>query len=171
VFSKFSNLILVFTALLCSSQLANTEDSKTHSVTKIANEYINLYFTVQIEKYGAYFTEETIFEDPTTSLFREDNSHGRPVGKKAVIEFLSRGFEGIFDGEFQLEKKFVSGEFAVFQGNYKYKTKGERLGSEKPYFEFNLPLVTIIRVRDGKVLHHQDYANYEEWGRQYEAQK
>jgi len=59
----------------------------------------------------------------------------------------------------------------VFHGIYHYKTKGEVFQSEKPHLQFDVPVVIILKIRDGKVLHHQDYADYSKWFEQFNAQK
>ncbi len=164
--------IILFLTIFCVPLFAQ---EKTHhqqvSIQPVAEEYVKLYTSTEFDKYAAFYTDDSIFEDPTTEIFSHEKNHAAPVGKQAIMEFLKKGFKGIFDGQYIVEKKFFAGEYAVFHGVYHYKTRGERFGLEKPHLQFDLPLVIILKIHAGKVLHHQDYADYSKWFEQYNAQK
>jgi ketosteroid isomerase-like protein len=69
-----------------------------------------------------------------------------------------------------VERRFTSGELTVLEVVYRTAGDGAALGLAAVRLELEVPAVTVIRVRDGRVVEHRDYVDYPSLMRQVERQ-
>ncbi|MEQ8574742.1 nuclear transport factor 2 family protein [Fulvivirga sp.] len=157
--------ILISTMLLgiCSFPIL------AQSTIDTCSKYLTLYTSMKFDELGEYYTDQSIFEDPTMSFFDQTENYVKKTGKEQIVTFLKEGFSKISNIEFDIEKQYSVGVISYYYGilNYDYVINHE--GLEK-LLKIKLPLAIILEVKDGKVIHHQDIANYYEWHQQYKNQ-
>lgn len=69
----------------------------------------------------------------------------------------SEGYAAIKHMAFHQTRVFVSGEHAVFEGTLDWTLE---LSDGKQAVTRAMPFMSILRVVDGKVVEHRDYADY-----------
>lgn len=135
----------------------------------LAKQYLDLYTTMNFEKIVKYYDETSIFEDRTTSFFNKNNTYETIVGTDNIVEYLVNGFNKISDINFKIENQYTVGIINYSYGMLNYKYDIGRDGNTKK-IEFNLPLAIILTIKDNKIVHHQDIADYNVWSKQYRNQ-
>lgn len=158
-------LLLFFTSLF-SLQVLVAQDG---DVAKIASEYLSLYTSMQFDEIQKFYTEDSIFEDPTMSIFNENGHYETPKGPRNIADFLTKGFNNISDVHFEIKSQYTSGIVAYHQGILHFKSSIGTTKEGNP-FRFELPLAIILSIKNGKIIRHQDIADYETWNQQYLSQ-
>jgi len=79
------------------------------------------------------------------------------VGKAAVMKNFREGYAAIKSMRFNRTRAFVSGPVAVFEGTLDWTLA---LASGHDVVTQGMPFVTTLRVVDGQVVEHRDYADY-----------
>jgi hypothetical protein len=137
--------------------------------SEISSKYLELYTSMRFDEIGVFYTDKSIFEDPTTSFFDPRRKYEIKTGSDDITAYLKKGFEKISNIEFNIEKQYAAGTISFSYGilNYDYMIKVE--GKDKT-LKIKLPLAIILEIKEGKVIHHQDIADYNEWYQQYKVQ-
>jgi len=102
---RYLTLSLVIFCLPLFAQ--ENDQDKQASIQPVAEEYVKLYAGVEFEKYSAFYTDESIFEDPTAEIFYPDKKHPRPVGKEAILKDLKKGFQWYFRWQLYCRKEIL----------------------------------------------------------------
>lgn len=153
-------------ALFLFSSIANAQ-----SINVVARDYLKLYTTKQFQKMEElFYTESSVFEDPTMSFFSADKSHPISKGKKEIVDFLEKGFAKISSMNYKIENSFTAGSIAYNYGVLHYDYEVEKQDGTIKIVKFKLPLTIILKIKGGKVIHHQDIADYNVWLKQYNKQ-
>ena len=119
-------------------------------------EYLELYHAGKIEQMRPFFTEASVFEDPTAEAM---GSGFRLTGADQIVTQLSE----IFDAqkpEYQPVFQFESGRFAVSAGSFVYELPGSMAGSDEESVQIELSITSIAEFDGGKVVRHTDYGDY-----------
>jgi hypothetical protein len=124
---------------------------------------------MEFDKMMEYYSDDSIFEDPTMSFFSKDMSYEILKGPKRINSFLKEGFKKITDPDFKIEKQFSVGVIHFYYGIFNYNYNIGKEGEPK-IISFSLPLAIILTVRNNKIIHHQDIADYNVWFKQYNEQ-
>ncbi|MCA8888176.1 MAG: nuclear transport factor 2 family protein [Parvularculaceae bacterium] len=129
-----------------------------NEAVKIAIDYLSAYSTFDVEKIEPFLADDAVFEDPTSAGQTPLENGFFFEGKQAIIDGLG-GYAAQFakfSVRYDFERHYESAGNVVFvaQLNYLSTTTDGRV------FEGAAPIVTVIRVRDGKVVRHSDYYDY-----------
>lgn len=144
---------------------------KISAQKNVTNEYLNLYTSKQFKEIAnKYYTDISVFEDPTMSYFAEDKSHPVLKGKKQIQGFLEQGFAKISNIKYEIEKSYSAGSISFNYGILHYDYIAEKKDGTTKKIKFSLPLAITLKFKDGKVIHHQDIADYNAWLKQYNEQ-
>ena len=136
-------LLLLYGALFGQSE-AQTE----RSVAEIGDAYLALYSAGKIDQLAPWLTDQSEFQDPTVHA----------IGAKQIIEQLKGVFAMISELRFEVANKYLSGvDRVVQQGTVHFTLAGEALGVPDKSFKITLPFIVILRIAEGKVVHHADY--------------
>ena len=133
--------------------------SDRSEVAQIAREYMNHYSAANMEAMEEFLAEEVIFSDPTAmgpNIDADGIYHeGRDEAVAALREFVESAHP--IELGFIWDIVFESNGRVVFIGevNALYPTE-----KEGQVFRWRSPQVTVVTIRDGKVVRHVDYANY-----------
>jgi len=95
--------------------------------------------------------EDMVFSDPTGDVFNGPVSKGPVHGAKAVLQVM-RGW-GLGEVRFEPDVSFFVGEYALHRGTYNV-----RYAAAPTWYQ--IPFVTIHRVRDGKMIERTDFGEY-----------
>ena len=158
---KKQSLIVLLVLLIGSANAQNTQET--------AQKYLALYTSMKFDDIGEYYTDQSIFEDPTMSFFDQAGNYEKKSGREEITTFLKEGFAKISNTQFNIEKEFTVGAISYSYGLLNYDYNVSREGQIKT-LRIELPLAIILEVKEGKIIHHQDIADYNEWYRQYKNQ-
>jgi limonene-1,2-epoxide hydrolase len=139
------------------------------STEEVADKYLVLYTSKQFDAMKGYYTDQSTFQDPTMSFFDQESKYETLKGSDNIIAFLKDGFASISKIDFQVQNNFAVGVINYSYGILKYKYTVDREGKTK-VMDIALPLAIILEIKDGKVIRHQDIADYNEYYKQYKEQ-
>lgn len=147
------------------------EQPQEKSTESVAREYLETFYRLDYEKLADFYTEKSLWVDPSTKVVNPDPGYVVPgsVGGARIISDLQTGFAGVFDASYTFERSFYSGGFAVIFGSYNYRIPARYfvgLAHSNKIFEFTIPMNTILTIKDGKVLEHREYGDWTSWQRQ-----
>ena len=161
----FSILMLIFLTGLSSESSAQDQTS----AVEIANNYVEIYVNVEIDKLAGFYSEYSSFQDPTLEAVSADAAL-EVKGPIAIIEKLKRNFKGVMKPKYKLNNYYHTGRYHIFQGEYSYEQNGVNFGGPDIDFKFNLQSTTILLIDNGKVLKHIEYMDYKKWFEQFNNQ-
>lgn len=151
------SIFLICSILFVTSALAATDPEKRETV---ARAYLKTLETMDYEAQASFYTAESVFEDPTSELFGEPWHF---QGPEAITQFWrdSATQAGTLEIRNTMHRLYVTGPFAVAEFESWVRNRGELIGFPDREFEVTIQVTTILRIEDGKVIHHLDHADYE----------
>lgn len=154
--------IVRYTALLIVSFAFSgaTSANEPLSNVEVGRRYLDAMYAFDFPELGLLLHAEAVFEDPTSVVVSPDVTW-RFVGRSAILEFIRQSSAGIVDANYHVSSEFSTGEFVVFNLEYSTVVEGEMLGVPEQVFSFKIPAVTILRIRNGLVIHHSDHVDYD----------
>lgn len=153
------SLLLAFAAFaLCATTSAALAEP---TVIEIADEYLQLYLSGDIDGCREYWTEDSYFRDTIMEAHGAAEIHSK----------LTSVFEDFEITGFDREHGFQSGaDGALFTGMLRLDYAGEPLGVPGRRFQLRCAFAMAVRLRDGKVLEHIDYFDGEAFMEQVRKQ-
>lgn len=152
-------MILLLAATAASAQQKDKFEKNTEVTKEVAGKYFGYYMALDWNKIEPLMHDEITFDDPTAEL--AIGWQNKP-GKANLMKHFREGYAAIIKMTPNLTRSFFSGDVAVFEMNLEFSFKG---GNDK-VFTIRMPLVTILRVKDGKIIEHRDYGDYREYLKQ-----
>lgn len=144
-------LILLVSGLAWSDQQSNSESQGPD----LAERYFAAYIALDWDVLAPMLAEQGSFADLTAEpVFGEVKADG----KAAMMKNFREGYAGISHMQFNRTRAFTSGGVAVFEGTLDWDYT---LESGKVVVTREMPFVTILKLVDGKVIEHRDYADYQ----------
>ncbi len=142
-----------------SASLAVQPASADLTAEDHARAYMAAYSELDLDAMRAWLNEDTVFVDET---YAEDGDPGPHIlnGEDAVIALLENFVAELnpIGLNFEWDFVFESNDRVVFSGwvNARYPTE-----NPDEVFQWRARQVTILTVRDGQVVEHRDFANWE----------
>jgi len=101
-----------------------------------------------------------LFEDPTRVTLT--GKVQRIQGRAAMLENFAKNAKSQGQSEVEIVETFVTGEHVVMRLNYNSKGSANviRVDGETPSVSLVIPAVTILRIQNGRVVHHLDHVDY-----------
>ncbi|WP_298753981.1 hypothetical protein [uncultured Psychroserpens sp.] len=140
------------------------------SIKDVTKTYLKAFYDLDYEKLETFYTDESFWFDPSTAVINPNVK--KSIGKDKIIADLKSGFNGVQDAKYTFEKEFYSGPYVAIWGNYYYRIPAkffQGMMHSDAVFEFNVPMVTNLVIKDGKVLEHFEYADWTDWAKQAQA--
>lgn len=139
---------------------------RTVTTERIAGTYYDAYIRRDFAAMERISGSDTNFDDATA-----DQLFGGEIvrGREAVFAHLRKTFASITHLAFQTTRRYASGEHAIFEGEVDWDFR-EPESSRTLSFR-GMPLVVIVRVRDGQIVEHRDYGDYRVFVEQYRRQQ
>lgn len=149
--------LLALAAIITLSAGAGAQNPS--DAESIARAYMAHYSAAEFEAMGPYMAEEIVFEDATAlgeDIGADGIHHEGREASLATLQSFADTYHPIELG-FVWDTVFASNDRVVFIGevNALYPTE-----TEGQTFRWQASQVSVITVRDGLVVHHQDFANY-----------
>jgi len=162
-------LKLIFSCLLFALAPARAEAPNFSELTatseKIARTYYDYYIQLDFEKMAPLLAENASFFDPTAQqIFGAQETSG----KAAVLENFKTAYASITQMKIHAANAYFSGQYGIFSGQLDWSFKS---GPEPNLIHIKkMPLTVTIKVENGVVTEHRDYADYRVFTKQYEMQ-
>ncbi len=154
---------LILIALLCFSASINLFSSEinpfvenTRATEKIGKQYINAYMALDWDKLETLAHKELSFNDPTAANVWVAGSQMHE-GKVAAMQNFRTAYASIVEMNFDLIREFFSDQYAIFEGSLNWTWKDDAGGLHP---NNGMPIVVILKIEEGKVIEHRDYADY-----------
>ncbi|MEM1180914.1 MAG: nuclear transport factor 2 family protein [Acidobacteriota bacterium] len=137
--------------------------------SEVAMRYLQALYGQDSATLETVASESLLFHDPTAVELGQGPV--RFEGREAVVDFFRASLATVESSRFEVVRRFTAGEKTVLELTYVVRGDGEVFGAAGTDLELHIPGVTVLTVRDGKVLEHQDFIDYRDMLRQVEAQK
>lgn len=121
----------------------------------LAQRYMAAYLAFDIEALSEFYTEDTLFTDPTSFNTPRVATPYHWRGRKAITEAFSGFKDAVIQYRYDLDRIFEASGRVVYIGRAIITAKGE----DGPVTT-QADIVTIVTIENGKVSEHRDYANY-----------
>ncbi|WP_417494042.1 nuclear transport factor 2 family protein [Maricaulis sp.] len=149
--------LVALAAIITLSAGAGAQDAP--DAESIARAYMDAYSAANIDAMEPMMAQDMVFDDPTAMGEGLGPEGIHREGRDASLAML-RDFIGTYNPielGFVWDTVFASNDRVVFTGhvNALYPTE-----TEGQVFRWRADQVSVITVRDGLVVHHQDFANY-----------
>lgn len=125
----------------------------TPSAQETGEKYFAAYIARDWDTIEPLLAEKASFRDGTAELV-----FGGVIqeGKPAVMKLFREGYASIDDMRFQKLRSYFAGNYAIFEGSLDWSLKLD----DGRLVKSVIPFSTILRIEDGKVVEHRDYADY-----------
>ncbi len=147
--------------LLVLAGAANAQQARLDvdpALAEIGREYLETVYRFDFEGQRAYYTDESVFDDPTAEVFGEPYHF---VGGDAIVGFFQETQPATeLTVRVDIQDAFVVGNRVHFFVHYENRGDGAPFGSPGEQVTVIAKGFTILRIVDGKVLHHLDYIDY-----------
>ncbi|MEM9598333.1 MAG: nuclear transport factor 2 family protein [Acidobacteriota bacterium] len=137
---------------------------------RLALEYLGALADADWEKQKTFYTDESVFEDPTADLFGEP---WRLSGADEITDFWRTNYEssGTLGVVNTFDRIFVNGSRVILVYEARVRFDGVQVGFPGEQLEGTIQGVTVLRIEGGKVLHHLDHVDYAGAQRDLEAMR
>ncbi len=126
--------------------------AEVSEVEELTHRYLHHTFGQRdVDAMMACMSDDVAFVDPTAELWGGPAARG--VQGKDVLRKLVASW-GIVESDFTVRHSFVTGPYAVYVGEAMWHTAGQAPVKD-------LPFCTILKVRDGAIVHRRDYGDYD----------
>jgi len=119
----------------------------------VAERYFAAYVAKDWRGLGELLAEDGSYADRTAELVFGNVLH---KGKEAVLRFFGSGYADV-QMRYHPMRTIFTGHYAVFEGNLDWSMG---VASGKTVKTDAMPFVVILRIENGLVVEHRDYADY-----------
>jgi len=144
-------------ALLCAAPLLAQErpsfEDTSAATEAVGQAYFDAYIARDWDALEPLLAETGSFRDATAELvFGGALADGKP----AMMTLFREGYAGITQMELRPLRAFHSGHYSIFEGELSWTLQLD----ENREVSSVMPFITILRIEDGQVVSHRDYADY-----------
>ena len=154
-FARFAAIGLALVPVQAWAQNPPSSFSQASQETQaVADPYFKAYIARDWDHLEPLLADQGGFADPTATLVFG------PVkfeGKQATLKNFREGYAAIKHMAFHPIRTFVSGDHAIYEGTLDWTLE---LRDGKQAVTEGMPFITVLRVADGHVLEHRDFADY-----------
>ena len=149
-------------AALLSLPLSGFADSDPYPVDPalidIGKRYLDTVYRFDFEQQASFYTAESVFEDHTVDIFDQTWLFTGP--DEIVGLFRDTRPETPLEVRVDIQDAFIVGDRVHFYVHYYNTGDGTPMGVPGREITVVAKGFTILRIVDGKVLHHLDYIDY-----------
>ncbi len=168
---RYRNILAVF--FIAVSTLAEAEVSAAgpSSVDTLIDRYLEAVRTEDWETMASLLAPEAHYLDTAMTIFDRPPIDLR--GPEAIIGFFRSANEqsGTEEVRYDIRRRWTSGDTTVVDIIVYVRAAGEFFEVPKKTVEIEVPLITILRIADDRVVYHADYTDFAASLRQVEAQR
>ncbi len=154
-------LVVFLNVLFLTATTAFAKDVEKPSYQKLSAEtqkisqlYFAAYMALDWQKMEPLLADNVSFEDPTAEFVF---GVVKRQGKESVIKGFNDGYAAIVKMQFHPTRTSFSGQHAIFEGILDWSIK---LEDNKVVEIKRMPFTSILKVVNGEVVTHMDYADY-----------
>jgi ketosteroid isomerase-like protein len=151
---------MLLLALACTTTASAGGASPKRSLSAIteatrvsADAYFKAYFGKDWKTIERLADEGIRFSDPTAAL--PFGPSPEKAGNKVLLAAFKKTLTPL-DLDFQSLRTVYSGEYAIYEGSLTWTSHFKQRS-----ITATVPLISILRVVDGKIVEHRDYADYQ----------
>lgn len=152
-----------------------SQDNFNNKAKDIALRYMSAYGNWDFDSMKTFYAEDVYFKDPTGS--EKFNQKFEYVGKENVYQFFKGIFNNAFsDGKppyvsFKIGNVFSTGTFVIVNSTFEciLPNRWFRDSNNEKIF-ISIPFLTILQIKNNKIISHTDYGDYDTYNKQIEAQ-
>jgi ketosteroid isomerase-like protein len=149
-----ASFVFLLSAVFCSGGAQPVREE----AGELALRYLEHLYGSELEALEEITSDDLLFHDATSSVF--PGGPWRYEGRAQVLDFFRRSIQGVESQSFEVLRRFTSGEQTVLELTYRTRGDGAALGYPGVILKLEVPAVTVIRVRDGLVVEHEDFVDY-----------
>ena len=137
----------------------------------IAREYIKAYASGDVESMASFYADKIDFKDLTAkNVFKSQNYElqGKDQVKsfwKGVLVDSNPGFLNV-----EIDGLFYASNFVMLNTRFSMVLPKAWTGGKDGVY-VNIPIKTILQIKDGKIIKHFDFADYNVYNKQIALQK
>lgn len=146
--------VIIVNMIVTGFLLINSKTRPHQSVNEISQRYLSYYHSGKVSKLESFWADNIEFKDETARIAGESLMI---KGKQNVKSQLIEVFASVESLSFTRKFGFTSGDFTVSAGTISYQMPVSKDTKTKVSFD----VVTILEFKEGKVLKHADYADYQ----------
>lgn len=160
---KLLFILLTFVSISISAQ-KNTVFEDSTSISKVVtSKYLNAYFNLDFDTMKSIMHDSISFQDPTSKFVFGGK---KVVGKIDVYENFKKSYAAIIEMKQKTIRTIFSSNTGVFELDLVYKFNN----SPDQIITIKMPLIVILTIKNGKVIKHLDFADYNYFMEQYNLQ-
>lgn len=144
---------------------------KKDNITDLAIQYMAAYSDWNVSKMKTFYSDSIHFNDPTA--IEAFNSDYNVVGKEKVANKFKSVFPDIPPEyvSIRIKEHFKSGSFIIMNLTFELILPKSWYGDAATGEIFvSVPMVTILKFKDLKIMSHQDYVDYDSYNKQISYQ-
>lgn len=162
-----SALLLLLLPVGALASLRSGQEADASDASAVAERYLAAYEALDFKALAAFYTKKSVWQDPTGGEIGASTEE--VVGGGAIVAYLRGATTGLQDLSFAWDERFRSGDQVVNIGTFRYSASGAVYGSSAETIPFEMRIVVVLQIRDGKVLRHTDYTDFSTWIEQLRA--
>ena len=149
-------ITLATTLLLAPAALA--QDAEMSDVEQVARDYMAAYSAVDFETMAGFMAEDIVFSDSTAPGTGSPDGI-QETGRDSALAMLNEFVETYhpIGLNFVWDTVFESNDRVVFMGHVNATYPTEQPGQ---VFRWRAAQTSVVTVRDGMIVRHQDFADY-----------
>jgi limonene-1,2-epoxide hydrolase len=154
---------LCFT-ITVNAQKKQSFSDVTANTKEVTTTYFNDYISLNFEAMKKQASDDISFDDTTAKLI-----FGVELikGKKKVFENFKNTYAVIVEMKSDIKRTIFSSNVGIFEIELTYKFEAT---PDKIITITKMPLIVCLTVKDGKIIEHRDYGDYNHFLEQYKIQ-
>ncbi len=155
--------IMLLMSTSINAQKKESFSESTATTKKITSKYFLDYFKLDFNTMKDAMHDDISFHDPTAELIMGTKL---VEGKANVFESFKKSYAAIIEMRQEPIRTIFSSNTGIFEIIIKWKFKA---GPEK-IIAIEMPLIVVLTIKEGKVIEHRDYGDYNYFLKQYKNQ-
>ena len=141
------------------------------SVTDVATAYLRAIQDQDWERMGTFLTDESIYQDFTMEYFNRDAID--LVGRDVIVGFWrdSSADSGTSEIRYVVEDRLVAGPAILLELALHVRVSGAYFNVDRAELAIDSRVFTFLRIENGRITHHFDFADYADAMRKIDAER
>lgn len=133
------------------------QQSPARRPLQVAKDYLAAYGRFDLVALRGFWTEATVFADPTAAEIGEPLPPTR--GGEAIARVLQRALAGLLAPSIEYSECFHSGGLAVGIGRLRYALPAGNVPEARRDATFDVRVVSVLRIAGDRIVEHTDYTD------------
>ena len=147
----------VLTILLLTLMRGPAQDTPV-ATHQVAERYMYAFTRGDVAGLKKYYNAESLYEDPHAGVSLR--------GPEKILEHYQARFPFADRQQTIVRRKMERGDLVVFFYEIRVRAKAEAFEPARQKLHFIIPKVALLRIRNGKVIHHLDQTDFKSFDQQ-----